>query len=70
MPFFVSVFIGHTCSKPLHTTAEERGKKEVRDYLVKLNVFTPMKLDEIHPSALMELSDVTVRLLLVIYKKT
>lgn len=45
-------------------------EKKVRDYLVKLNVFTLVKLDEIHPRALIELSDVMVRLLPVIYRKT
>ena len=44
------------------------GEENVRDHLVKLNIFTSMRLDEIHPSALIELSDAIVRLLPVIYK--
>lgn len=37
---------------------------------MKLNVFTPMRLDENHPSPLIELSDVIVRLLPAIDNKT
>lgn len=75
--FFASVYIGQTCSKLLHVTTafgkqnrQQWGKKKVRDYLVKLNVFTAPRLGDIHPSALKELSNVIVRLLPVIYKKS
>lgn len=75
--FFASVYIGQTCSKLLHITtafgkenSQQWGKEKVRDSLVKLNVFTAMRLDDIHPSALKELSNVIVRLLPVIYKES